>query len=290
MVHVINEGPTETESNVIDVFAENFMEAVFEKSKTIPVVVDFWAPWCGPCKTLTPILEELANEYAGAFRLAKVNIDEQQALAAQASVRSVPTVFLFKNGEVVDGFMGAQPKNLVEQFLSKHVTRADQPPADPTSELVDQDQISQAMDELEGDDSDDGLLRLAQLQLRQKLYAETRSTLEKLEDTTNKPEYKSMVAALDFIELANDCESEHELRALIDREPNNWGAHYKLAAIHLAAGNPELALESLLLIVRHDRSFDDDAGRRGLIKAFDMLGQNHPLVPKYRSLLARTLN
>ena len=290
MVQLISdEIPIQT-SNMVDVDAENFFEQVVEKSRTVPVVVDFWAPWCDPCKTLTPILEELANEYAGEIQLAKINIDEQQELAMQFSVRSVPTVFLIKDGAVVDGFQGAQPKNNIQQFLSKHVAQQNQPPEDPIQNLVSQGRVSEAIEQLKSDDSDAALLRLANLYLRQQEFQNSKETLAKVKETHNNPEYQSISAALEFIELAENSPSEEELRDQIQQDENNWHAHYQLAAINLVRGDAVFALDTLLKIVRQDRSFDDDAGRRGLIRAFDMLGQNHELVPKYRSLLARTLN
>ena len=108
MVHILNPNQEESDANIFDVNSQNFIQTVIQKSQEFPVVVDFWAPWCGPCKTLTPILEELAREFDGSFQLAKVNIDDEQGLAQQFGVRSVPTVIMVKDGKVVDGFMGAQ--------------------------------------------------------------------------------------------------------------------------------------------------------------------------------------
>lgn len=295
MVHLINptSSPGDSEADVVDVGADNFAQDVVEKSRTVPVLVDFWAPWCGPCKTLTPILESIANKHNGALRLAKVNIDEQQELAMQFSVRSVPTVVLVKDGAIVDGFMGAQPEEVVQQFLSKHIsaTQTDEPAkADPIQGLIDSDDIAQAVESLEKDGSEESNFRLARLYLSQHDFDNVRKTLEKIKEKSNSPEYRFIAAALEFTEIAENCESESELRNSIHQDSSNWDAHYKLAAVNMVAGNFAEALELLLQIVRADRSFKADAGRKGMIFAFDMIGDENPLVSEYRGLLARNLH
>ncbi len=297
MVHLINATPDTENPNaeVIDVGADNFMQEVIEKSKTVPVMVDFWAPWCGPCKNLTPILESLANKHAGAFQLVKVNIDEQQELAMQFQVRSVPTVYLVKDGTVVDGFMGAQPENVVEEFLSKHISAA--PPQqpepvidDPIQNLIDRGQIAEAVAALEKDGSDESWYRLARLYLNQNDFDKVRTALDKLKDNTSAPEYRFIAAGLHFAELAYGIDSDSELQQRIDQNEQDWDAHYQLAALDIVTGHFSSALERLLQITTHDRKFNDDAGRKGLIMAFDMLGNDHELVSQYRRLLARILH
>ena len=290
MVQLINNEQTESNSSIVEVSMNNFMESVIEKSRQVPVLVDFWAPWCGPCKTLTPVLENLAAEYSGAFQLAKINIDQEQELAAQFSVRSVPTVFLVKGGAVADGFMGAQPKNVIQQLLTKHGIQANQKPSDPIDAMVSMGRIDQAIAALKKENTDASRLRLAQLYLRLQDFDKAQATLDEITEGKNKPEFKSTAAALEFIRMAQNSEPEYELRKRIEINHRDWDAHYKLAAINLTNGNPEVALQSLLQIVKQDRNYNDDAGRLGLIKAFDMLGQGHELVPKYRTLLALTLH
>ena len=293
MVYIIGEnGPQSSAdaSPAIDVGIENFMEQVVEKSKLIPVLVDFWAPWCGPCKSLTPILEELAVKYADAFQLVKVNIDEAQELAAQFQVRSVPTVFLVHDGQVVNGFQGAQPKNVIEEFLSKHIQMGNRVADDPVEALLNQGRVSEAIKILAKDDTDETRIRIAAIYLRTQQFEAAREAISKVKDATNNTDYKSICAALDFIEFVEGCESEEELQVQIRQTDQNWEAHYRLAAIHLVRGDPEFALNTLLEIVKHDRTYNDDAGRKGMVKAFDMLGYNHELVPKYRSKLAAILN
>lgn len=291
MVHIIGSENPQSAAPV-DVNVDNFMEQVVEKSKSIAVLVDFWAPWCSPCKTLTPILEQIAAANPNSFVLAKVNIDEAQEIAAQFQVRSVPTVFLVVNGQIVDGFQGAQPKNAVQQFLSKHVSLNGQSESkpDPIQDLIDQGRVSEAIRTLLQDGSDDSLIRLAGVYRDTNDFQSARTTLEKVKNSKNSPEYKSVVASLELMEFAMQCESEDELNSQIEQNNNNWEAHYKLAIINLVGGNPESGLDKLLNIVRNDRSYNEDAGRKGLIKAFEMLGKDHPLVPVYRSKLAALLN
>ncbi len=289
MVHILNPNQEESDSNIFEASSQNFIQTVIQKSQEFPVVVDFWAPWCGPCKTLTPILEELTREFDGAFRLAKVNIDDEQGLAQQFGVRSVPTVAMVKDGKVVDGFMGAQPRKMVEQFLRKHITDLHED-ADDIQILINRGQVEQAIEALKTDGTDESLVRLAGIYLKFGDLVQARSTLKKVKDSKAHPDFKSVSAALEFIEIAQKCDSETELLQRIENNSRDWNSHYQLAAIYLSRGNPKAGLENLLHIVRSDRSFNDDAGRKGMIKAFDMLGPNHRLVSEYRRRLASTLN
>ena len=297
MVHLINPTPdaNEEDTEIKDVDVENFLEEVIERSKTVPVLVDFWAPWCGPCKNLTPILENLANQYSDAFRLVKVNIDEQQELAMQFQVRSVPTVYLVKDAAVVDGFMGAQPESVVKEFLSKHITLTEKQPvkpniSDPIQDLINLGRESEAIEALKEDGSEESMFRLARLYLNLNKFDEVRDTLGKLKDKSTSPKYRFVEAAMHFAEISYSGKSEDELREIIAQDKANWEAHYQLAAVCMVKGDIAEAMELLLLIVRNDRSFNEDAGRKGLIKAFDMVGDDHPLVSQYRSSLARTLH
>ena len=267
------------------------MAEVVEKSNTVPVLVDFWAPWCGPCKTLTPLLEEIAQEYGDALQLVKINIDENQELAGQFGIRSVPTVYLVKHGEVIDGFMGAQPKSAIEQFLSKHVTAAAEPQSDdPVDLLLNHGNVAEAIRILESENTDESNIRLAGLYLHQNDLDNARETLAKAKESKNKPEYKAVAAQLEFIDVVSSAPSESELENRVAENPEDWDARYQLAVLNLVHGHAETALDALLEIVRQNRSFGDDAGRKGMIKAFDMLGPDSELIPKYRNLLARMLN
>ena len=274
----------------VDVDVDNFLVEVIDKSNTVPVLVDFWAPWCEPCKSLTPILEEVSAEYGDNLHFVKINIDENQALAGQFGIRSVPTVYLVKNGDVVDGFMGTLHKDAIKQFLSKHVIADNDEVPDQIDELLNHGNQSQAIDMLKSEDSDESNLRLADIYLRQNDIQNAREFLSKVEEATDKPKYKQIVAKLDFVGIVESASSEAELHDRITQDPQDWDARFQLAVINLVQGHIETALESLLEIVRQNRSFNNDAGRKTLVKAFDMLGPDDDLVAKYRRILARTLN
>lgn len=276
--------------NSVDVDIDNFSFEVVEKSGSVPVLVDFWAPWCGPCKTLTPILEEVAAEFGDALHFVKINIDENQPLAGQFGIRSVPTVYLVKDGNVIDGFMGAMPKDEIEKFLSKHVKIENADAPDHVDELLDHGDIAQAINLLVAEDSDESNLRLADIYLGQNNTQSARTHLTKVRDKHGQPEYRRVSAKLNFAEMADAAPAEDKLQDRISQNPEDWDARLSLAAINLSRGHHESALELLLEIVKQDRSFREDEGRKTLIKAFDMLGPESEFVPRYRSLLARILN
>ncbi len=293
MVHLINTNPDTPDANGTHVDANNFAEQVIEKSRTIPVLVDFWAPWCGPCKNLTPILETLAEKYSDAFRLVKINIDEQQELAMQFQVRSVPTVYLIKDATVIDAFMGALPESAVKEFLSKHIELNDQQspiqPADPIQKLIDDGREAEAIATLTEENTDESRLRLARLFLHRNDLEKARMTLEQIDTQANLPEYRELVASLHFYEWANSSVPETELQQRILQNENDWDAYYRLAATKVKNGNHGEALDLLLQIVKRNRKFNDDAGRKGMVMVFDIIGDDHVLVTEYRNQLARSL-
>ena len=290
MILLQEDGSPAQPSSSVDVDANNFMVEVVEKSRSVPVLVDFWAPWCEPCKSLTPILESISQEYGEDLHFVKVNIDENQPLAGQFGIRSVPTVYLVKDGDVVDGFMGAMPKEGVKQFLSKHITSDNVSAPDQVDLLLQQGNVAQAIALLKSEDSDDSKIRLADIHLQMNDLENARDSLKNVKDATGTPEFKQVTAKLKLIESIQNAPSERKLRKRIQQNPKDWEAQIQLAEINLAQGQFETALESLLEIVRQDRSFNDDAARKTLIKAFDLLGSDNELVSKYRRLLAIALN
>ncbi len=281
----------ENTPQVFDVTIEDFPELVLQQSQSTLVLIDFWAPWCGPCKTLTPILEGLVKQYDGAVVLAKINIDEEQHIAAQFQVRSVPTVFVMKDGNVVDGFMGVQPENAIKTMLSKHVELPGEDQLDAIDTLIAQNRIDDAVAALKQEDSDEGRIRLAKLYLNLGSYEDAKELLGAVGKSEHgSPEYKSAIATLHFQEIAQNSPSQRDLLEAIENNPKDWNSRYQLAAFLLINGMLEQALAHLMQIVKSDRSFNDDAGRKGLIMAFDVIGSENELVGKYRRLLAITLN
>jgi len=250
---------------------ENFVPAVVEASATQPVLVDFWAPWCGPCQTLMPMLDRIADDYAGRFVLAKVNTDEQQQVAAHFGIRSIPTVMLFHKGQAVEQFVGVQPEQGIRALLDKYVGPADAAAA-PTDEPA-------------------GLLELADAQLAARDTAAASVTLDRMaEQNPEDPRLRALRARLAFTEAAVARPDFAALRASLERDPSDSAARHALAAHHALAGDYATALAEWLELMRRDRKFGDDQARRSLLMAFDVLGDADELVVSYRRKMASLLH
>ncbi|KAA3629139.1 MAG: thioredoxin [Proteobacteria bacterium] len=275
---------------------DNFVQLVIEKSKQVPVLVDFWADWCAPCKNLMPILAKLADEYAGAFHLVKVNTDEQQALAMHFGIRSLPTVKLFKDGQPVDEFMGALPEQGVRQFLDTHIRDEIEVFLEQIDRLVAEGDrqnaeaaLGQALQQLPDDSRI--LLKLAALHLDAGDADAARDLMAKVPaDKLETPEAKSIQARFALADRASDSPGEEALRAAIEKNPDDLKARDQLSAVLYARNDFEGSMEQLLEIVKRDRTYEEDSGRVQLIKMFEALGSADPLVQKYRRQLAVSLN
>ena len=280
----------------IDVTQENFATQVIEASHQQPVLVDFWATWCGPCQSLMPILEQLAQGYQGKFLLAKVEIDSQQALASQFGVRSVPTVKLVKNGQIVDEFTGAMPESQIRAFLDKHIERESDQRMQQALARYQQGENEAALTEmgqiLQADpENENNKISYASVLIRENHLAEARQWLSTLSvETSLKPEVRAMQAQLEFIEIVQNAPDPATLEKRLIDDPRNSKARYQLSAHAILQGQFEVAFEQLLEIVKRDRNYNDDAGRKALLKLFELLGDNHELVGSYRRKLAMALN
>jgi len=246
---------------------QNFMESVVEASSSRPVLVDFWAPWCGPCRTLMPLLDRIADDYAGRFTLAKLNTDEAQRVASHFGVRSIPTVMLFHHGEVVDQFVGVQPEGAIRDLLDRHLGAAAEPGAA-------QEPVVRAHDALERRDATAAALAIAELEAA---HAEH-------------PSLKSLRARLAFLEAAIALPDVMLLRARLDRDPADGEARHALAAHHALAGDYATAVTEWLELMRRNRRFGDDLARRSLLAAFDVLGDGDQLVLSARRRMASLLH
>ncbi len=289
--------PMMTESDYIfEVSAENFGAVVLEGSRSLPVLVDFWAPWCGPCKTLTPILTKLAEEYRGKFVLAKINTEEQQELAAQFGIRSIPTVRLFKNGQPVDEFMGALPETELRAFLDRHIPRESDRLAAQANQLARQGDLGGAvrlMEEAKNSDPDNPRVLIAYARLKAILgnTEEAEQILAALppEELEN-PEVAGLKAQLLFDRIAQTAPALEELQQRLATDPNDNEARYLLAARYVMEGGYEPALEQLLTLLRKNRDYADDAARKGMLAIFEILGGNDPLVNRYRNRMFNALH
>lgn len=279
-----------------DVTAEDFASRVIEASHRQPVLVDFWATWCGPCQALLPVLTRLADSYQGAFLLAKVEIDQQPALAQQFGVRSVPTVKLFKNGQIVDEFMGALPEGQIRAILDKHIVKASDAAMQQALQRYGQGDTKAALAEmgkiLEADpDNASNALIYADVLLQEGQFEEARQWLDTLPASLrDDPRVTALRARLEFVQLAESAPDEASLQQSLENDPGNSEARYQLAIRRLLQGRHEAALEDLLYLVKHDRKYGDDAARKALLKIFDMLGEEHELVGRYRRQLAMALH
>ena len=283
-------------AHVFDATAATFEAEVLQASLKVPVLVDFWAEWCGPCKTLGPILEKLAAEYNGAFRLAKVDVEAEQQLAGAFQVRSIPTVMLVKDGQLVDGFPGALPEAQLRQFLQHHgiepapavedvaEVEMDAAPVDPHAEVVRLRKAAEAA-------PDDAALRLdlalALLAAGNAREAETLIDALPANLATDERTLRAR-ARLAFAAEAKDAPPREVLQAAIASDPGDLRARYLLGVRQLAAGEPEAALEQFLEMLQRDRAFEDGLPRRALIAAFRIL-DDVDLVGRYRRRMSSLL-
>lgn len=279
-----------------DVTEQNFASQVVEASHQQPVLVDFWATWCGPCQSLMPILEQLAQSYQGKFLLAKVEIDSQQGLASQFGVRSVPTVKLVKNGQIVDEFTGALPESQIRALLDKHIEKKSDQLMQQALMLYQQGDSETAMSQmgqiLQADpDNINNKIIYANILLREQHVDEAKKWLESLSAEANdNPQVRAMQAQLQFMHIVENAPDMASLQQLISNDPANTEARYQLSAHAILQGQFELAFEQLLEVVKRDRQFEDDAGRKALLQLFELLGDQHELVSTYRRKLAMALN
>ena len=247
---------------------QNFAQAVIEASERQPVLIDFWAPWCGPCRTLMPMLDRIADDYGGRFVLAKVNTDEEQRIAGHFGIRSIPTVMLVHRGEVVEQFVGVQPETAIRALLDKHLGAA---PAEPDETTV--------------------LLDAAATQLELRDAAAAAEAIRQVEAATpDHPALKLLRAQLAFVEAANAHPDVPGLRARLDVNPADLEARHAFAAHHALAGDYATALSEWLEIMRRDRRYGDELARRSLLLAFEALGEGHELVLATRRRMASLLH
>ena len=279
-----------------DVDASNFQEIVLEGSRRTPVVMDFWAEWCGPCKVLKPILEKLAEEYQGKFILAKINADHNQDLAAQFGVRGIPSVKAVFNGELLEEFSGAIPEAEVRAFLARIIpspaeelraaaslARAEGDSAKALQLLAEASGLD-AGNEAVRLDAADILLSLDQLEEAGRLL-DSLSAVTRMEDRA-----QQLIAKLSFAMDGRRGGDEAGLRERIAADPDDMEPRMQLANLLVAAGRHAEGLDALLEIVRRDRYWNDDAARKTILAVFNMLGGQGELVATYRRKLASALN
>ncbi|SUD85784.1 thioredoxin [Stutzerimonas nitrititolerans] len=282
---------------IFDVTASNFEQLVLENSFHKPVLVDFWAEWCAPCKALMPVLAKITEEYQGELLLAKVNCDIEQEVVARFGVRSLPTVVLFKDGQPVDGFAGAQPEAAIRALLEPHV----QQPATPEADLLESAQalfaegrIGEAenlLKQLLTDDNENAaaLILYARCLAERGELGEAETVLGAVKGDEHKQALAAARAQLTFLRQANDLPEVADLKSRLAQNGEDDEATYQLAIQQLARQQYETALDALLRLFVRNRSYADGLPHKTLLQVFELLGNDHPLVMTYRRKLYQAI-
>ena len=281
---------------IIEINQDQFLEEVIEKSKTIPVVVDFWAPWCGPCKQLTPILENIINKKNNKVILAKINIDENQDIAAQLNIKSIPTVYGFLDGRPVDAFQGVQSESKIEAMIDKLIENN---PGNEVPKLL--EEADQLFKDLKYEEAQkvyenlvsmdpgnskiiSGLLRcLVQL----KKFVDIQEFMNSLDETIlADPEIKKINKFLENLEQKNDYLPLKDIESKLNADPSNKNLRFELSLKLLQSNEIEKGFDELLLLFNDDPKWNEEAAKKKLLEYFDMLGFNDPNVIKARKKLS----
>ncbi|MEL7561264.1 thioredoxin [Stutzerimonas chloritidismutans] len=282
---------------IFDVTSANFEQLVLENSFHKPVLVDFWAEWCAPCKALMPLLAKITEEYQGELVLAKVNCDIEQDVVARFGVRSLPTVVLFKDGQPVDGFAGAQPESAIRAMLEPHV----QAPAAPEADLLETAQalfaegrISEAenlLKQLLAEDNENAaaLILYARCLVERGELGEAELVLDAVKGDEHKQALAGARAQLTFLRQAADLPEVADLKSRLAQNAEDDEAAYQLAIQQLARQQHEAALDGLLKLFVRNRGYADGLPHKTLLQVFDLLGSDHPLVTTYRRKLYQAL-
>jgi putative thioredoxin len=278
---------------------QTFTKDVIQTSQTVPVLVDFWATWCGPCKQLTPILEKVVRAAKGKVRLVKIDIDKNPELAQQLRIQSVPTVYAFVAGQPVTGFAGAQPESQVKALVDRLIgdggdaggddlLEAAQDAADHGDTRTASRLYQQLLDEDPG--RPEALGGLARCLIAQRKFADARQLLDGApKEAAGHVAVTGAKAALTLAEEAGVLGDPADLLARVERAPDDHEARYQLATVMFLRGQAEAAMEQLIQIVKRDREWQDDKARKQLVKFFEALGPKDPATLKGRRMLSTVL-
>ena len=283
-------------SFVIDINQDQFLEEVVEKSKTTPVIVDFWAPWCGPCKQLTPTLENVVNRKNGKVILAKINVDENQGISSQLNIQSIPTVYGFVDGKPIDAFQGAQPESKIEAMVDKMIE------ATPGNEVP---KLIQKADQLFSDKKFEESLKLFEsligmdpgnpkiiagmlrCLIQLKRFDDANEMFDSFEEKIlENDEIVKVKKLLDSTNKMDNEISDERLIQEINNDPKNMDLRFKLANNYLSLSETEKGFNELLKIFEQNPSWNEEAAKKKLLEFFDLLGFNDPNVVEARKKLS----
>jgi putative thioredoxin len=287
---------------VKDVSTANFMAEVVDGSFDTPVIVDFWAPWCGPCKQLGPILEKTVRATNGTVRMVKLNIDENPEIAQQMRIQSIPAVYAFKDGRPVDGFVGALPESQVKQFVQR-LSRGKGGSPSPVEEALAMAQEAQKAGDhgsagalysqiLQRDPANvDAIAGLARATIARGELGKAKQLLDRVpKENANHAEITAARSALELAEQAQKAmASAGKLRARLEQNPDDHAARYELATGSFGSGEREAAIEELLTLFKRDREWNEQAARKQLLKFFEAMGPTDPLTVRGRRRLSSVM-